>query len=179
MLTPYSSLFPFSSLSCLFYSLDRTTVTPTSKMLALEPVTEADLPAITDLWYSAFGPSGFLELIPDTPNNRDWWNSANGHDLHHKPTAYYWKVVDTAQPSKPLIAYAKWDLESAEERGDRFPPWHADMNKKGCDDLFGKLEKQRSLLLGGTKNYCMPPNALEVELDGCLLSRFGYALHAP
>lgn len=124
-------------------------------MLALEPVTEADLPAITDLWYSAFGPSGFLELIPDTPNIRDWWNAANGHDLHHKPTAYYWKVVDTAHPLKPLVAYAKWDLESAEKRGDRFPPWHAEMNKKGCDDMFGKLEKQRSLLLGGTENYCM------------------------
>lgn len=124
-------------------------------MLQIQPTTDADLPAITDLWYRAFGPSGFLTLIPDTPGVRQWWNEANGHDLHHKPTAYYWKVVDTAAPEQGLIAYAKWDLESAEERGDRFPAWHADMNQQGCSEFFGKLEAQRKGLLGGKKNYCI------------------------
>lgn len=139
-------------------------------MLVVQPVTPADIPAITDLWYEAFRTSGFLELIPDTPGIRQWWNKANQHDLLHKPTARYWKVVDDADGT--LIAYAKWDMESAEERGDRFPPWHADMNQ-ACSGFFERLERQRRELLGGKKNYCTS------SLSLFCLSPFPYALPLP
>lgn len=124
----------------------------TLTMLVVQPITHADIPVITDLWYDGFRTSGFLELIPDTPGIRQWWNDANLHDLVHKPTARYWKVVDDTMPNGPPIAYAKWDMQSAEERGDRFPPWHGDMND-GCSEFFGRLERQRRELLGGKKNY--------------------------
>lgn len=141
-------------------------------MLVVQPVTQADIPTITDLWYDGFRSSGFLELIPDTPGIRQWWNDANLHDFLHKPTARYWKVVDDATPNGPPIAYAKWDMQSAEERGNRFPPWHGDMND-GCSEFFGRLERQRRELLGGTKNYCI--SSLFCFLFSCPLCPFPHA----
>lgn len=123
-------------------------------MLQLTPVTQTDLPRINDLWYEAFAPSGFLALIPDTPGVRQWWIDANSHNLRHKPAAHYWKVIDDENPDGPIVAYAKWELQSAEERGERFPPWHPDMDQKACDEVFGKMEGQRRALVGGKKNYC-------------------------
>lgn len=126
-------------------------------MLVVQPITPADIPAITALWYDGFRTSGFLALIPDTPGVRQWWNDANLHDLLHKPTARYWKVVDDATPGGTIIAYAKWDMESAEDRGDRFPPWHRDMDTDGCSDFFGRLERQRQEIFQGRNNYCISP----------------------
>ncbi|KAK5673779.1 hypothetical protein LTS12_029734 [Elasticomyces elasticus] len=129
----------------------------TLAMLVVQPITPADIATITALWYDGFRTSGFLALIPDTPGVRQWWNDANLHDLMHKPTARYWKVVDDAMPGGAIIAYAKWDMESAEDRGDRFPPWHRDMDTDGCSDFFGRLERQRQEIFQGRNNYCISP----------------------
>ncbi|XHG06104.1 hypothetical protein AWENTII_009312 [Aspergillus wentii] len=121
--------------------------------LQLQPATVDDLDNITDLWYRCFNDPNFLAMIPDTPAVRQWWHDANRHDLLHKPSAYYWKVVDPAN-NNHLVAYAKWDLSPAHERGPRFPPWHGEMDKAKCDAYFIEgLEKERKRLFGEKKNY--------------------------
>lgn len=129
----------------------------TLAMLVVQPVTPADIPAITSLWYEGFGTSSILTLMPDTPGIRQWWNDANLHDLLYRPTARYWKVVDDATPEGPIVAYAKWDMESAEDRGNRFPPWHWEMDSAGCSNFFGGLERQRQAIFQGQNNYCISP----------------------
>lgn len=124
-------------------------------MLQVQPVTLADLPAVTDLWFNGFRHTSIVNLMPDTPGVRQWWNDANAHDILTKPTVRYWKVVD--DETGALVAYSKWDMESAEERGDRFPPWHPDMDQETCSVFFAQLEEQRKGFLGGTKNYCISP----------------------
>lgn len=118
--------------------------------LRTEPVTLDDIPQITQLWYNVFSMPEMRALFPDTPGLRQWWDDTNRHDLLHKPGQKYLKVVDE---NGQMAAYAKWDL-APEERGRRFPPWHADSDRKSCDAFFGGMEKERLRLLGGRKHYC-------------------------
>lgn len=123
----------------------------TSNSLRIEPVTLDDIPQITQLWYKVFNMPEMQRLFPDTPGLRQWWDNANRHDLLHKPGQKYVKVADE---TGRVVAYAKWDL-AIEERGDRFPPWHADSDRLACDAFFGGLEKDRVRLMEGKKHYCM------------------------
>jgi NAD-dependent oxidoreductase involved in siderophore biosynthesis len=122
--------------------------------LRLEPVTEDDIQALSSLWYAAFTDPGFRKLFPDTPAVRQWWDDANRADLRKKPFQKYLKVVDTASKNK-IIAYAKWDLSTAEQRGERFPPFPAEGDQELLEKFFGTMENERKRVLGDRLNYCM------------------------
>lgn len=123
----------------------------THNTLRLESVTTADIPHITELWYAAFGTSEMLRLFPDTPGLRQWWHDAHRHDLLHKPAQRYVKAVDE---TGKMVAFAKWDL-AVEERGERFPPWHAGSDRLACEEFYGALDRERIKLLRGRRCYCM------------------------
>jgi hypothetical protein len=101
--------------------------------------------------------------MPDTPGVRQWMTEANLYDMQQKPYQKYIKIVDpttkdvTGQPR--LAAYAKWDLSMPDQRGPRFPPWHADQPSQDCNAFFGKLEDDRKRVMGDRKHYCMTPRA--------------------
>ncbi|GJP87118.1 hypothetical protein AnigIFM59636_008901 [Aspergillus niger] len=121
--------------------------------LRLEPATLEDLPALTDLWYNAFTTESMRTIWPDTPGVRQWWHEANEHDMRHKPGEKFLKVVDTSQNGR-IVAYAKWSLQTAEERGARWPAWHPDMNPVHNDAFLKQLETYRAALVGGGRpNY--------------------------
>ncbi|KAL4932398.1 GNAT family N-acetyltransferase [Aspergillus undulatus] len=90
---------------------------PTSLKLKLAP--------LTAIWFIAFTDPAPRRLWPDTPGVRGWWDEANSNDLRENPFQKYVKVVGTEMGR--IAAYAKWDLSTPEERGRRYPPWHADM----------------------------------------------------
>lgn len=123
----------------------------TSTALHIEPIILDDIPQITELWYTVFGTPEMLHLFPDTPGLRQWWDGANRHDLQHKPAQKYLKAVDE---SGKMVAYAKWDL-AVQERGERFPPWHAESDQEACERFFGGLDEGRERLVVGRKCYCM------------------------
>ncbi|OGM51085.1 hypothetical protein ABOM_000373 [Aspergillus bombycis] len=106
--------------------------------LRLEHATLEDIPELIDVWYNAFNTPEMLAIWPNTPGVRQWWDEANRHDMLHKPQEKYLKVVDTRNGR--IAAYAKWSLETAEERGPRFPPWHPDMNPERNDAFIGNME---------------------------------------
>ncbi|OQD80283.1 hypothetical protein PENANT_c037G07134 [Penicillium antarcticum] len=114
--------------------------------LILELATPDDIPAITNLWFTVFNES-MNHLMPDTPGVRAWMTEANYHDMENKPYHKYIKIIDPTTKDvdgRPrLAAYAKWDLAMPNQRGPRFPPWHADMPAGDCDAFFGKLEDDR------------------------------------
>ncbi|KAL2110471.1 hypothetical protein VUR80DRAFT_1147 [Thermomyces stellatus] len=62
-------------------------------------------------------------LWPGTPGVRKWWADSIRDDLLNKPFHSYIKIVDTESADahgKPrLVAYAKWDMSTIEERGAR------------------------------------------------------------
>ncbi|KAL6238443.1 hypothetical protein BDW75DRAFT_201360 [Aspergillus navahoensis] len=129
--------------------------------LSLSPVLPPDIPALTDVWFAAFTDPAIRQLFPDTPGVRAWLTSANQHDLQYKPFQKYVKIVDSSardehgQKRERIIAYAKWDLSTPEERGQRYPLWHCEMPAAECEEFFGREERERARVMGGTRHYCM------------------------
>lgn len=99
-------------------------------------------------------------LFPDTSSVRQWWDDANRHDLLHKPFQKYLKVVDPELVEEDgrskLVAYAKWDMAvDFQQRGSRFPLWHADMPGQDCDAFFARLDSERLKIMGDKSHICM------------------------
>lgn len=130
----------------------------TPDSLVLEHATIEDVPAITELFFIVFNDPGMRHLFPDTPGAREWFTKTNRHDMLTKPYQKYLKIIEPntkdAQGRPRIVAYAKWDLAMADERGPRFPPWHGDMPQHDCDVFFGCLESERKRVMGDRKHYC-------------------------
>lgn len=131
----------------------------------IEPVTLDDIPTITNLWYTAFSIPENLQMFPDTPGVRKWWDDANRASLLENPNARMVKVVDTQHPER-MVAYAKWNL-AAHKYGARFPPWHQESDTELCEKLFGMTQEYRKSLLGETEHYCtFSPNGITGFANG-------------
>jgi hypothetical protein len=123
--------------------------------LVIQPVTINDVPALSELWYTAFSIPVNLRMFPDTPGVRAWWDEANRRDLLYNPLRKLFKIVDPTTPDF-VVAYAKWDLDPSES-GERFPPWHEESDHETCERLFTGLSEERKKLLGDRKHYCTDP----------------------
>ena len=136
--------------------------------LTIETVTVKEVQSLTSLWFSAFRDPSINFLWPDTPLVRAWWDSAISLDLQ-KSTVRLVKVVDPdtldADGRPRLVAYAKWDTAMPDERGQRYPPWCADMPAAKCDAFFEREERERRRVMGDEKHYCM-----SLALSACLLT---------
>ncbi|KAJ4313777.1 hypothetical protein N0V84_009238 [Fusarium piperis] len=135
----------------------------TLNALRLELATPEDITAMVDLWFEAFKDPDMQRLWPGTPGVRKWWHDANYHDILHKPTARYVKVIDPdtldAHDRPRIAAYAKWDTAMPEERGRRYPPWHQDMPGEECQAFFQREEDERERVMGDQKHYCREHSA--------------------
>ncbi|RAL13812.1 GNAT family N-acetyltransferase [Aspergillus homomorphus CBS 101889] len=124
--------------------------------LQVQPVTEADLPALTRIFYAGFTTAIDRQMFPDTPGLRAWWADANRHDLLHKPGVRFLAVVDPtlahSDDDDKLISYVKWDLDP-ENRGRRFPEWHPDTDGELCDQFFGGCDAVRREVMRGRGHY--------------------------
>ncbi|KAJ5640578.1 hypothetical protein N7528_000203 [Penicillium herquei] len=121
--------------------------------LTLKPVTVADIPSLSELWYTSFSIPVNLRMFPETPGVRDWWDNANRHDLLHNPHRKYLKIVDSSACDF-LVAYAKWDLDPLES-GERFPAWHEESDHELCDLVFTDGCEKREEYMNGRKHYYM------------------------
>lgn len=132
--------------------------------LVLEPATADDVPAITEVWFAAFTQPVIGQLFPNTPGMHEWHRNWHLGNIQNKPSFRYLRVVDTSvrdeQDRPRLVAFAAWDLAMPEERGRRFPPWHADSPQQACDDLIAGLDKERKRVMGDVKHYCMEEASL-------------------
>lgn len=125
--------------------------------LRLETATLEDIPDLTELWYLVFNDPVMRKMMPDTPDVRDWFSETNRIDMIKKPYQKYLKVVDpdTTPNGRPkVVAYAKWDTSTPEERGPRFAPWHSGQPAEECDKFFGAMEVQRKKMYGKEKHFC-------------------------
>ncbi|KAJ5532622.1 hypothetical protein N7494_009174 [Penicillium frequentans] len=120
--------------------------------LTLQPVTESDIPSLSELWYKSFSIPINLLMFPNTPGIRAWWNEANGHDLLHNPHRKYLKVVDPVPVPGAVVAYAKWDLDP-QHSGARFPEWHAESHRETCDLVFTVLDEEKRTFFGERRFY--------------------------
>ena len=131
----------------------------TTNPLVLEPATAEDVPAITEVWFAAFTQPAIGQLFPNTPGMHEWHREWHRGNIQTKPNVRYLRVVDTEskdEQGRPrLVAFAVWDLAMPEERGLRFPPWHADSPHQACDHLITVLESERKRVMGDMKHYCM------------------------
>lgn len=125
--------------------------------LVLEMATREDVPAMTEVWFAAFSQPIIKELFPDTPGMHEWnrqWHIGNIQRSNFK----YVRILDLeskdGQGRHRLVAFAAWDVAMPEERGRRFPPWHADSPRERCDALIDQLEKERWRVMGNEKHYC-------------------------
>lgn len=121
--------------------------------LTIQAVALEDIPALSQLWYTAFSIPVNLRMFPDTPGIREWWDKANRHDLLHNPYRKYFEIVDPGMPDF-LVGYAKWDLDPSAS-GEKFPPWHEDSDQEACEHLFSIVSENRKDFFGDRKHYCM------------------------
>lgn len=113
-----------------------------------------DVPELVKLWYQAFESPAIRAIWPDTPGVRQWWDATIRHDMLNKPREKYLKVIDTARRGD-IVAWARWSLQTAEERGSRYLPWHQDMDAGHNNTYFQDLETSRARLVGGGRNnFC-------------------------
>ena len=130
----------------------------TINSLVLEPATPEDVPAITELWFAAFTQPVIGKLFPNTPGMHQWHRDWHLDSFQTKPYQKYLRVVDTEskdEQGRPrLVAFGKWDLAMPEERGRRFPHWHADSPYQECEDFIAALEVERKRVMGDEKHYC-------------------------
>ncbi|KAF2502489.1 acyl-CoA N-acyltransferase [Lophium mytilinum] len=153
----------------------------TPNPLKLLPATVDDASEITNLWFAAFTDPEFPQIIPDTPSVRKWLEDANFNDMTKKPFQRYLKVIDTeskdSQGRPRIAAFAKWDLSMPDERGQRYPPWHADMLGQLCDEFFKREEENRKRVMGDTKHFYLDTVATHPDYQrrgaGAMLVKWG------
>ncbi|KAJ5109252.1 hypothetical protein N7456_005927 [Penicillium angulare] len=119
--------------------------------LMIQEVIVEDIPALSQLWYTAFSIPVNLRMFPDTPAIREWWDKANRHDLLHNTYRKYFKIVDLGK-SDVLVAYAKWDLDPSVS-GEKFPLWHEESDQEACEHLFTVGSENRKAFFGDRKHY--------------------------
>ncbi|EKV13917.1 hypothetical protein PDIG_35700 [Penicillium digitatum PHI26] len=128
----------------------------TTNSLVLEPATIEDVPAITEIWFASFTQPLIRQIFPNTPGMHQWhrdWHMADIQKSHYR----YLRVVDTEAKDKQgrprLVAFGKWDLAMPDERGRRFPIWHADSPYQLCEEFIAELEQARKRVMGDEKHY--------------------------
>lgn len=130
----------------------------TTNSLVLELATPEDVPAITEVWFASFTQPIIGEIFPNTPGMHQWHHDWHMKDIQ-KSNCRYLRVVDTEskdEQGRPrLVAFGKWDLAMPDERGRRFPIWHADSPYQQCEDFIAELEESRKRVMGDEKHYCM------------------------
>ncbi|KAJ6143116.1 hypothetical protein N7471_002569 [Penicillium samsonianum] len=128
----------------------------TTNSLVLEPATPEDVSAITEVWFASFTQPVIGQLFPNTPGMHQWHRDWHLGDIQ-KSHCKYLRVIDTEskdERGRPrLVAFGKWDLAMPEERGRRFPHWHADSPYQECEDFIEELEQARKRVMGDEKHY--------------------------
>lgn len=158
--------------------------------LRLEPATLEDVDVLTELWYQAFTEPAMRHIWPDTPGVRKWWDEVARSDMLDRPYQRYMKIVEPdsrdAHGRPRIVAFAKWDLAMAEERGRRWPAWHEDQPRQECEEFLATLERNRRRVMGEGKHYCMVVFFFSFFFDSGLImvlvltgGRLGYAGYAP
>ncbi|KAJ5924138.1 acetyltransferase [Penicillium verhagenii] len=126
--------------------------------LKLESLTLEDNVALTSLWFAAFTAPELQKVFPNTPGFVDTENK----DENGRPR---------------IAAYAKWDLSMPEERGRRYPPWHAEMPGEMCEAFFLMEEENRRRVMGGRKHYYLDTVATHPDYQrrgcGSMLVKWG------
>ncbi|KAJ5814481.1 hypothetical protein N7474_006258 [Penicillium riverlandense] len=142
----------------------------TTNSLVLEPATAEDVPAITELWFAAFTQPVIGHLFPNTPGMHQWHRDWHLGDIQTKPFQKYLRVTDAAsrdEQGRPrLVAFGKWDLAMPDERGRRFPHWHADSPYQECEDFVDELEKARKRVMGDKKHYYLDTLGTHPDYQG-------------
>ncbi|KAJ5490140.1 Acyl-CoA N-acyltransferase [Penicillium expansum] len=127
-----------------------------SNPLVLEPATIQDVHGITEVWFASFTQPVIGQFFPNTPGMRQWhrdWHMADIQKSHCR----YLRVVDPEskdEQGRPrIVAFGKWDLAMPDERGRRFPIWHADSPYEQCEAFITELEQARKRVMGDEKHY--------------------------
>ena len=138
--------------------------TPRPSGFKVIPVSTSDIPELVSIKNAAFAATPETDqLFPDKPSVRKWWADGIEGDLLYKPQQSYLKVVDTKADGR-IVAYAKWDLGSMEERGPRFAPFVDDMDHKSCGEFVEGMDRSRRRLMGDRKHYCTQNHFLIIYL---------------
>jgi hypothetical protein len=124
-----------------------------SSGMKLENFTLDDIPDAIAMNYAAFPKESSQKIMPDTAGARQWWIDVYRHDyLNRQPHSRFIKVVEASDGG--MIAYARWDSASLEDRGPRYPAWHADMDHQACDLFVDQTDGARKQMMKNEPHYC-------------------------
>jgi len=152
--------------------------------IALRPATPADVPAMTEIYFSAFSKDLIsLHCFPrNNPAVYKFWLDSNYEELKD-PSAHYLVAYDSSAPTStsdptPLIAYAKWVGPSAFV-ADALPTWPAGGDATLADHFFQTLVNTHARVMGQRKHWYLEILATRPEFQGkgagSALMRWGLA----
>ncbi|QKX57674.1 uncharacterized protein TRUGW13939_04792 [Talaromyces rugulosus] len=124
----------------------------TALAMKIKTFTLDDIPNAIAMNYAAFPGAESQKMMPDTAGARQWWLDVYRHDyVNRRQHSQFVKVVETVGGS--MVAYARWDRASLEERGPRYPAWHADMNHAACNQFIEHSDGTRKRIMGADPHY--------------------------
>ncbi|KAL0258321.1 hypothetical protein SLS55_007497 [Diplodia seriata] len=134
----------------------------TTNDLTVLPMTEADIPLMTQLLHKAYysptgaGISGLLYHTPPSQRSLDATTAQRLHAFRTDPAAHFIKAVDTANTDGTIVAAARWDLHpharspsavaaaAAIADDELIPEFRADVYRA----LFGPLRAAHAEVMG-------------------------------
>ncbi|KAF3769709.1 acyl-CoA N-acyltransferase [Cryphonectria parasitica EP155] len=116
----------------------------------IRPASTADVPAMTDVFFSAFNAPFWQYFMPDTPYMRGWMDRTWAKGLNY-PTDRTFVVVD-AEAGDRIVAFSRWQVpqEDGNQTHDAYEDVKYDdgvWDKEVADPFFGGMDENREKLM--------------------------------
>ena len=135
--------------------------------LKLRKATTADIPALVDIYLSAFSSDAISLLVfPRGEATHKFWLDMVTEEIL-SPTSHYVCIYDSSLPENPVVSFAKWnDPLAPVETADQLPPWPENGDSELADYFFGTMCNKHHEIMGGTKHWYLEMVATKTEYQG-------------
>ena len=136
--------------------------------LTLRKATASDIPALTDIYLSAFNIDAISLLC--FPRNNDatskFWRDSIIDELAD-PHSHFICIYDSESPSQPVVAYAKWNDPAAPVSDpDDLPKWPEGGDEKLANYFFWNLLSRHARIMEGRRHWYLELLATRPEYQG-------------
>ncbi|KGO66541.1 Acyl-CoA N-acyltransferase [Penicillium italicum] len=127
--------------------------------LEIHPVSPADAPELTQVFYASFRTNLDTTMFPNTPDVTEWlekdWSDSITRSLAGETREVFLKVTEGSERGA-IVAFAKWKLPvpaADRHRDERQIVWPASSNKELCDHFFYGMEARHEKWMGERPHY--------------------------
>ncbi|KAF1991131.1 acyl-CoA N-acyltransferase [Aulographum hederae CBS 113979] len=138
--------------------------------LQVVPATPSDVPALMDIYFSAFQNLMAVTAFPDIPSVRTWWTKMIDEEILD-PTALFLKVVDGEDGAEDglseIVAWGKWNKPvQGKEEDEPLPPWPEGGDEDVANRFFEQAGKKHKQVMGQRPHWYLELLATSPEHQG-------------